>query len=480
MRRTVPTASLIALSAGLGVAGLGAMEPAAVPTPVIKPTVVAGEQSIALDTPDLANVAKGRFFLSADQGKNWILAQEIAVDPATKKPPVFIFKPAADGAYYIVTATVAKNGAAEPAPANGSIPGKSLFLVVDSTPPVVTSLTAVPTPISDPAATTAEVVVTWAVSDANLTGAELESSLDGGSSYTTAQVIAASGSAKLTFPLVKDHDLLLRIKAKDAAGNQTTSPATSVALPVPPDPVKVLDEAVKSLPTLAEIQPPPEPVVPVPAAVSDTAATAPAATTTTTPATTTTAGTPAIAEAPATTATPTTPPSVAPPVVAATTSRAVDAPTGTRFLTGAAADEQLAKARSLRDALDLDNAHDVYLRLQNSSVAKTAVAEDLNLLYAAADHAAVVAISDNLRPELRSDTVRLVQGKSLLAVGRAAEAEQTLLKVSKGREESREALLYIGKAAFAQGKVALSTKIYEKLAQGEDAVAAEAKLLRGK
>ena len=118
--------------------------------------------------------------------------------------------------------------------------------------------------------------------------------------------------------------------------------------------------------------------------------------------------------------------------------------------------------------------------MEDSSVAKTAVAEDLSLLASVGDHAAVALIAESLRPELRTDAVRLLQGKSLLLLGKPTEAEKALLGVRKGSDEAREALLYIGKASFAQGKTAISTKIYEKLATGTDAIAEEAKLLRGK
>ena len=465
MRRDLLSASLLSIAAASW-----AMEPGPA-APVIKPTIVAGEQSIALDTADLTQVAKARFFVSADQGRTWTLAQETPVDPANPKPPVFAFRPTADGAYYIVTGTVAKNGTAEAAPAAGSIPGKALLLVVDSTPPVVSTLDAVAEPVTDPRATSATVNITWAITDANFASASLELSVDGGASFTPTQAIAATGSAKLTVALTKDHTAQLRIVAKDAAGNQAPSLAKTIALPVPPDPEKALDAAVKSLPTLADVQPPPDVVKPVEAAAVPGEAkaadgAAPAA-----------SGKPVDgASAEPAKATPPAPVATAP----TTTTRATSAPTGGAFLSGAAADAELDKARDLRDALNTDEAHAIYLRLQDSSVAKTAAAEDVVMLGAAGDHAAVAGIVDNLRPELRTDTVRLQHGKSLLALGRPADAEQTLLKVRKGSDEAREALLNLGKAAFAQGKNAISTRIYEKLATGNDAVAAEAKLLRGK
>jgi hypothetical protein len=440
----------------------GAAETApATPAAPLKPTFVTGEQSIALDAGDLKAVAKGRFYVSRDQGKTWTLAQETAVDPAAPKAPVFAFRPQGDGAYYIVTSTVYRDGHAEVEPAPNTVPAKALLLVVDTTPPVVATLEAVTHPVTDPAATSVDVDVTWTITDTNFASATLEQSLDGGASFAAAQAVAATGSAKLTLPRTKDNTVQLRIVAKDAAGNQAPSLAKVVTLPLPPDPEKALVAAVSSLPTLAEVQPPPE-IAALPAS-STAAAVAPAG-----------AADPSV---PAVAATPAAP---VVPAASAVTNRPVNAPTGVPFLLGKAADDALAKARELRDAKEVDGAHSAYLRLQESSVAKVAVAEDLVMLRTAGDHAAVVGVAEGVEPQLRTDTVRLEHGKALLAIGKPADAEQVLRTVRKGADEAREALLFIGKAAFAQGKIAVSTKIYEKLAAGDDAVAAEAKLLRGK
>ena len=451
MRRALLSASLFAIASQLG-----AMEPGP-STPLIKPTLVTGEQSISLDTADLSQVAKGRFYVSRDGGATWTLAQETAVDPAKPLTPVFAFKPQGDGSYYIVTATVSKNGTAEAAPAPGSVPGKTLLLVVDSTPPVVATLDAVPEAVTDSNATAVSVNVTWAITDANFQSASLELSVDGGASFVATQAITTSGTVKLTVPRTRDNTAQLRIIAKDAAGNQAPSLAKTIALPVPPDPEKALDAAVKGLPTLADVQPVPDAV---PALATGTP--------------------PAASRASATTSPPVAPVSDTKPTVPTTTDRTITPPAKTTFLAGQAAEDQLGHARDLRDAKDLDGAHAVYLRLQDSTVAKIAVAEDLLMLANAGDHAAVATIAESLRPELRTDAVRLQQGKSLILLGKPAEAEQALLGVRKGADEAREALLYIGKASFAQGKTAIATKIYEKLATGTDAIAEEAKLLRGK
>ena len=473
MRRTVLTASLLTLAASSW-----GMEKAPA-APAVKPTFVTGEQSIAIDTGDLKQVAKARFYLSRDEGQTWTLAQETVVDAAAPKAPVFAFKPQGDGSYYIVTATVYRDGRSEAEPAPKSIPGKALLLVVDSTPPVVSTLEATAQPITDPAATSAVIDVTWAITEPHFASATLDVSIDGGASFTANQTISGTGTVRLTVDRPKDNAVHLRITAKDTAGNQAPSLAKVVTLPLPPDPEKALATAVSKLPTLADVQPPPD----VPAVAATTTVAAAASTGTASGTTPAAAGTTPVATNAATpgeTATPTPTPVASGPVASSITDRAVMPPTGTTFLAGEKADSALAEARQLAEAKDVDGAHTIYLRLQDSAVAKQAVAEDLAMLRLAGDAAAVVGIAEGLRTELRTDIVRLEQGKAQLAMGRAAEAEQVLRTVRKGSEEAREALLYIGKAAFAQGKIAISTKIYEKLAAGDDTIAAEAKLLRGK
>ena len=468
-RRTVLSATLLAAASVAW-----AMEPGPT-TPVIKPTIVSGEQSIKIDAGDLKQVAKARFFVSRDQGKSWTLAQEIAVDAANPQVPQFAFKPQGDGSYYIVTSTVYRDGRSEAEPKADSIPAKALLLVVDATPPVVSALEATAEPVTDPNATTVTVNATWTISDANFSSATLETSTDGGASFSSAQAIPATGSTKLTLPIkTKDGTAQVRIVAKDSAGNQAPSLAKSITLPQPPDPEKALVVAVGSLPTLAEVQPAPEPVIKpedVKAEESKLADGKPADGTI-----------PGAVSAGSSGSTLATASAEAKPVATAstTTTRNVTVPSNTSFLSSPGADNQLTAARALRDGGDVDSALTIYLRLHDSTVAKTAVSEELAMLAKAGDAAAVVAIADGLPPELRTDAARLEHGKALLAVGRATDADAQLLRVRKNSDQAREALLFIGKSAAAQGKNAVATKIYERLASGDDAVAAEAKLLRGK
>ena len=473
-RRTVLSATLLAAASVAW-----AMEPGPT-TPVIKPTIVSGEQSIKIDAGDLKQVAKARFFVSRNQGKSWTLAQEIAVDAANPQVPQFAFKPQGDGSYYIVTATVYRDGRSEAEPKADSIPAKALLLVVDATPPVVSALEATAEPVTDPNAATVTVNATWTISDANFSSATIETSTDGGASFSSAQAIPATGSTKLTLPIkTKDGTAQLRIVAKDSAGNQAPSLAKSITLPQPPDPEKALVVAVGSLPTLAEVQPAPDSVIKPEDVKAVDGKSSDGKLADGKPADGTIPGAVSAGSSGSTLATAS---AEAKPVATATTTttRNVTVPSNTSFLSSPGADNQLTAARALRDGGDVDSALTIYLRLHDSTVAKTAVSEELAMLAKAGDAAAVVAIADGLPPELRTDAARLEHGKALLAVGRATDADAQLLRVRKNSDQAREALLFIGKSAAAQGKNAVATKIYERLASGDDAVAAEAKLLRGK
>ena len=458
--RTVMTATLLSLA----VAGWS-METLP-PAPVIKPTIVPGAQSIAIDAVDLKQVAKARFFVSQDQGKSWTLAEEIVVDPVNPQMPKFAFKPQNDGAYYIVTSTVQRNGSAEPEPKANSIPAKAMLLIVDTSAPVVSVLEALAEPLIDATATSAIVAVNWVINDPNFLTATLEISTDRGASFVSTQAIPATGNTKLTAARGKVGELLIRILAKDAAGNQAPSLVKTVILPQPPDPEKALAVAVSSLPTLAEVQPLPEaPAKPAEATTASTG-TAPANAT----------GTPGTGVGQQTATTPL----ATAPVAPATTARAVTPPANTTYLTAAAAAAVLDEARSLREAGDVDGALSRYLRLHDSEVAQTAVSEELIMLGAADDYAAVAEIAQNLPLQLRDDDVRLLHGNALLKLGRAADAEAVLLRVRSSSAEARPATLALGKAYLALGKTAASTRIFEKLAKGNDAVAQEAQQLRGK
>lgn len=460
--RTPLTTTLLSL---LSIAATGWSMETPPPAAVVKPTIVAGEQSIAIDAIDLKQVAKARFYVSQDQGKTWTLAQEIVVDPANPQLPKFAFKPHNDGAYYIVTATVHRDGSSEPEPKPNSIPAKALLLVVDASAPVVSTLEAIAEPVTDPNATSAIVDVNWVITDANFASATLEISTDSGASYVSTQTIPATGNTKLTAARGKDGTLLIRILAKDAAGNQAPSLAKTVILPQPPDPEKALVVAVSSLPTLAEVQPLPDaPAKPANAPAAGASSSGPAA---------------AAPSSPGKTAAPA--PTPAPVATASTsTSRTLTVPSNTVFLDEAAAVPILAEARALSNAGEVDGALSRYLRLHDSAVAQIAIAEELAMLSKVGDQAAVAGIAGDLPLELRSDTARLAYGNALLQLGRPAEAEAVLLRVRSNAEEARAATLCLGKVYLALGKTAASTRIFEKLAKGSDAIAQEAKLLRGK
>ena len=441
--------------------------------PAAETTVINAAKTITVSgTP--ATVSVVRFWQSADAGKSWSLAQQASVAPEAKSLPSWSFAPGKDGEYLIVTSVTGRDGKAEADPKPGEIPARALAVGFDATPPAIAGLTAT-LQSSDPSAPSATITVAWKVADEHLATTDIELSRDAGATWSQAQTGGATGAVTLTVPR-DGTPVSVRINATDAAGNRATSPVQVVQVPAALKPEEALAKAVAALPALATVAPvvtapapagtaatPDAPVVVVPEGSPLTGAPILA-----TPAPTTPAGT--VAEKPAEKAGET-------PAPVSTTPRDVTRPSGTKFLSGAAADEILAQARI---AADVDAALPLYLRLLDSSLAEISRDELLAALEKANDPATVVAVVDGLSPELKDDATRLRHGEALLRLGRFADAQDTVAKVRRGSPQLRKALLVTAKALQGQGKTAHFTRLVEKLAAGDDEVAAEATRLRGK
>ena len=445
--------------------------------PAADTTVINAAKTISVSgTP--ATVSVVRFWQSADGGKSWSLAQQASVQPEAKDLPTWSFAPGRDGDYLVLTSITGRDGKAEADPRPGEVPARALAVSFDATPPAITTITATLTG-DDAASPTAPIQVAWKVTDEHLATSDIEISRDAGATWTQAQTGGATGSATLTVP--RDGTAVsIRLTALDAAGNRAVSPVQVVNVPAALKPEEVLAKAVAALPALTTVAP-----APTPAATATAGAPAPEAPAVVVPEGSNLAGAPLLkdpapappagttAESPAASAPA---PAVAPAPVSATP-RAVSRPNGTRYLSGGAAEQALADARA---AADVDAALPLYLRLLDSSVAETARDEVLDALVKANDPATVVAVVDLLSPELKDDATRIRQGNALVALGRFADAQDAVFKVRRSSESLRPALLITAKALIGQGKQAQATRILEKLATGDDATAAEAKLLRGK
>lgn len=454
-------------------------------------------------------VAKAVLYVTEDGGRSWRLAEEKAGDGVNA--PAFSFTAPRDGVFGFVTVVTRRDGAAESEPLPGTAP--RLELVVDRAAPGLVLLEPTLGSAADGAAT---VAVSWQVEDPNL-GADpvsVELSVDQGRTFKAAHAGAAKGTTALTAAVdAAATELQVRVVARDLAGNVLTSPARSVPLPAMPrraDPEAALKAAIAALPAPAELgtgrsgpivsadgtSPIAEPAVaaPEPAPASPEAAPQPPAGAAQPPAG---AAQPPIPEpdvvsgrdvearyareagSPTESPRGRQPDGEEPAAVAAPPAERTFAPDpAVPYLVGAAAEAVLEQARHAALGGDTEIALATYLRLHRSSVAKTALAEQLGLLRGLGDHRTIIGIAGAVPPELRTDAVRLHAARAQLALGDAAASAAWAAGVRAGAEEAREAMLVLAKALAAQGRPADARRILDQLATGDDAVAAQARALQ--
>lgn len=493
-------AALAPLGTGMG-AGLGAAE---------QMNFTNVPKEVSLTAPDLSAVAKARFFVSADDGKSWSLAQEMPVAPDAKKPPRFEFRPQTDGTYIIVTRAVWRSGTTEKDPQPGNVPERALYLTVDTFKPTIGSLAAT---LDKATPDRAVVQVTWSASDAHFGGdpVAIEASGDNGASWPLSFPGQAQGSAKITVPVSRDaRAVLVRVVAKDLAGNVAISDVKSVTLPTPPDPTVELKKAVSSLPSIAEIEP-----VAKPANTSD--------------------ATPANASAhpaahedrplqdavePATASADPSKPDIVAPNADETLSSPADGalltsgnveadfkhadgsgvglttgfkpdrrpepviedepetpPTAedTHFIPNPGAEVVLEKAREQVKAGDSASALTTYRRLHNSGQARVAIAEELQLLQDMGEQQRILEIVASLPSESVNDAARLRQGRALIALKQHGVALTALSRIRAGAPEAREAMYLISRCFAAEGRKAEAKKVLGMLAKGDDEWATKAR-----
>ncbi len=139
----------------------------------------------------------------------------------------------------------------------------------------------------------------------------------------------------------------------------------------------------------------------------------------------------------------------------------------------------LNDARILATTGHLDDACELYERLQYSSLGKTALSEQVKLLIASRRPRDALTAITSAPLEVISDSVRIDQGRLLLQFERPAEVEAAVAGVAGSSPEARPAMLLIAKAYRAMGKTAESQRAFAWLARGSDAVANEARALSG-
>ena len=412
---------------------------------------------------DPAKAASVRFWVSRDGGAAWSMAHEARITDGSL--PTFTFAGPGDGTWWFVTTATYRDGSNEPGPKAGERPARSTAAILDTTGPVVRDLQAV---LAELSATTATVAVAWRCEDANLDMAEISAGAGRSLASTTVRPAAADGYLRLVLPRSATTAAFeVRMVVSDRAGNATNATPVNVLVPVALDPAAALDQAAAHLPELSEVAP--VSGVTLGVAPEDTPAQpsgeAPVAAQTAQPSATT-APVAALARPQA--------------KASAVPAHTIILPQNTRFLAGAAAEDLLTDARGLAKIGDVDGSLERYLRLLDSVQARTAAEEALVLLREAGDSAAVAALAAQLAPELRSEAVRVEQGRALLAMGRAAEAIAAVGRVPAHSPHARIATLIIADACQEQGRQAQATRLYEHLAAGEDDIATQARQRLGK
>ena len=140
----------------------------------------------------------------------------------------------------------------------------------------------------------------------------------------------------------------------------------------------------------------------------------------------------------------------------------------------------LRDARVLAATDFIDDACDVYERLQFSSLSKTALNEEVKLLLSKERPRDALTAITSAPPEIISDSVRIEHGRLLLQFERPGEVETAVAGVSGNGDEARPALMLIAKSYRALGKTAESQRAFAWLARGTDAIATEARALVGR
>ena len=473
---------------------------AAEPVPTVEATKAPAREystqptrTITAGQAEAKRTTRVALFVTDDGGRSWRKDQELPVAEGATAMPAFTFVAPKDGAFGLWTVATSRDGQAEPGPVAGAAP--KLELVVDRAAPALGRLEATLGGVADGQATLA---LSWQVSDPNLAGepVAVEVSTDQGKSFAVRHSGKAEGTTALTVP-AESAEIQVRIVARDLAGNVLTSPAKAVALPVvakPANPEAALAAAVAALPApselgiagrsgapiisdgenpLASAAPAAEPVAgPVPAATPASAAEpeivadrdvetrynreagAPAEQ----PRGRQSGGETAVAPLPPT-----------------SSPRATVVDPSVAFLTGSTAAAALDSARQAEQDGDVDGALSQYLRLHRSSVATAALEDELSLLRRIGDHGTIVAIVEQVQPELRTNVARLHAARASLHLGRSEAAAAWAARVRASAPEAREALFVLGKALKNLGRNAEARRVFDQLSAGNDEIAAQAR-----
>jgi hypothetical protein len=432
-----------------------------------------------------AEIASAGLFLTTDEGQHWRAVQEVASNGHTL-PRLSVTLPG-EGRFGLATRIVFCDGRREADPVAGTVP--ALELIVDTTAPVFTAAS-----IESQGADSGLIRVRarWAVQDAHLGDQPVAIEVAGSDGrFLAAEHLDAAGNLEAALPVPGNRpEAVLRFTARDLAGNSTSTP-----------PVRLRTKAPRLGNALAaamepETPPPPKPAPTVAAPVASVPVpTTPESESTAVAEPTAAAGTPPAVplppgedtaavplppgDIPPATATVPPPPVVTPPPEPPAPPVVHDgqrpAPARWPYATGAAADQLITDARVARNFGHTEDALDAYEKALSSSRATDAAHEALTLLARAKRPLDLCTLAAALPPERCDDTVRLLHGRTLVDLGRPAEAIPVLAGIGSRSSEANEGQLLIARALIRSGRADAGRAILSRLAKGRDAIAAQAR-----
>jgi hypothetical protein len=164
-------------------------------------------------------------------------------------------------------------------------------------------------------------------------------------------------------------------------------------------------------------------------------------------------------------------PPTPPPIVDGTLAPPVRRP----FVSGSEADDLIRDARVAVQCNQINDALEFYERAISSSRVGDAAKEVTRLLVRLQRPADLCTFLAAVPGDFLDDQTRLVYGRTLLKLGRHQEAEKTVAGIASKSPEAREAKLLIARCWLHAGRTADARVILNKLAQGTDGIAAEAR-----
>lgn len=480
MRTLVPTVSLLFCS----------LTAAAVDAPVqfiSRRTNVLGLSNVA----DPAAVASAALFATTDGGQSWQLIAEVAAPADGKSFPKFPFTVPADGVYGLYSRTVYRSGHREADPRPGT--GPLYVLAIDSTPPAFATAEA---RLIGNANGMARFRAVWSLTEANpLDPAVSIEVLAADGRFLPVGTGSAKGALEIAVPVPAGAtSAQLRFSATDRAGNTGHSP--TLDLPLTPPQLSgaardALAQAVKDMPSLAELGVGKNTVAKTPAAATPKPPPAPARTkapeaapvntpppvdpvpppAVPAPAVSAPPAIPDAAPSAASEAPPALPPPSAPPVVDG--QRA--APATFAYVSGSQADDLLRDARVAARFNRYEDALDFYDRVLSSSRIEDGIHDVVHLLTRLGRPKDLCAVVASVPPEYHDDLVRLAYGRALTRLQRHDQAERVLSGIGSRSQEAREARYLIARCWQAAGRSADANALFTALAKGDDDIASQAR-----